>query len=84
MQIPIEIVVVILGFFTTLIIGFIKVVIDNTKSNNNINITLAKIETRLDLEDKKNAEEHGYIKTKLAKHTENLENHEKRIIKLEK
>jgi len=79
MNIPIEIIVGILGFLfsiMTIIVGFLfKILGANTAAIESINVTLAKIETSSKYEEKECLEVHGYIKKKLIEHSSKIEAH---------
>lgn len=84
LEIPVQLVVVSISIFIG-IIGFVVGILlttlnSNTKAINSINIILAKYEEQ----DKRDKEEESYIKNKLTSHGQKLEDHEKRIYKLEK
>ena len=83
MTIPIQIVALSLSLFVGIIsfvVGILlKTLNSNTKAINDINITLAKYEEQ----DKRDKQEELYIKNKLSEHTKQINDHEKRIIKLE-
>lgn len=80
MEIPIEIIIgaiSVVFFLLVLIIGFMfKVLTENTKAIEGINITLAKMETKDVFEESDCKTKHGYIAKK-------LDSHDKRITKLE-
>ncbi len=84
LEIPTQIVVLTISIFggvVSFMVGILlKTLNSNTKAINNINLTLAKYEEQ----DKRDKEEEAYIKNKLATHGQKLEDHEKRIYKLEK
>lgn len=83
MKIPIEIIIIAISLFIT-VLGFgFKVIMENTKAIENINIVLAKILTSNMYEDKECTAKHKYINEKFRQHSEKLDNHEKRIIKVE-
>ncbi len=83
MTIPIQIVALSISLFVGIIsfvVGILlKTLNSNTKAINDINITLAKYEEQ----DKRDKQEELYIKNKLSEHTKQLNDHEKRILKLE-
>lgn len=77
MTIPTDILVV----FLTIMLGvLLRVLYKNTEAINRIDITLAGYSEK----EKRDREQEIYIKDKLQNHTDRLEDHEKRIIKLEK
>lgn len=84
LEIPVQIFVLLMSLLVGVIsftVGILlKTLNQNTKAINSINITLAKYEEQ----DKRDKEEEAYIKGKLATHGKRLEDHEKRIYKLEK
>ena len=88
MKIPIEIIVAILGFVFTVLsvmVGIMfKALNKNTEAIERINLTLAKQETSSAYEVKECVQQHEYIKKKFAEHGSKIENHEKRLITLEK
>jgi len=88
MKIPIEIVVAILSFVFTVLsvmVGIMfKALNKNTEAINSINLLLAKQETSSRYEEKECVQQHEYIKKKFAAHDSKFENHEKRLITLEK
>lgn len=88
MEIPIEIVMWFLGILFLLlstIIGFMfKVLTNNTDAINNISLYIAKDEERSLFEEKDCSTRHAYVNSKLKQHTDKLEEHEKRINKIEK
>jgi hypothetical protein len=84
MKIPIEFIVLVAGFFIA-VIGFgFKVIMENTKAIESINVVLAKILTGNSYEDKVCTTKHDYINEKLKSQTDKLDNHETRIQNLEK
>jgi hypothetical protein len=84
MKIPIEFIVLVASFFIA-VIGFgFKVIMENTKAIESINVVLAKILTGNMYEDKVCTTKHEYINDKLKSHSEKLEKHEIRIQNLEK
>jgi len=77
MTIPTDILVV----FLTIMLGvLLRVLYKNTEAINRIDITLAGYSEK----EKRDREQEIYVKDKLKSHNDRLEDHEKRIIKLEK
>lgn len=83
MNVPIEIIVVFLTAFLSAIGGVFVAINNSTKAINSINITLAKFKVSSDFEEKECKTRHVYVNLKFKKTDEKLENHEKRISKLE-
>ena len=83
MTIPIQIVALSISLFVGIISFVVGILLKtlncNTKAINDINVTLAKYEEQ----DKRDKQEELYIKNKLSEHTKQLNDHEKRILKLE-
>ena len=83
MVIPPEIIVFILATFVA-VIGFgFKVIQSNTKAIESINITLTEIQTSNKYEEKDCKQKHAYIAGKFKDHGLKIEDHERRISKLE-
>lgn len=84
LEIPIQIVALSITLFVGTIsfaVGILlKTLNSNTKAINNINITMAKYEEQ----NKRDKEEEAYIKNKLSEHGKQINNHDRRISKLEK
>jgi hypothetical protein len=75
MNVPIEIIVVVIGvFFSILGFGFL-VIWQNTKAINSINITLSEINTKDKFEEKECAAQHSYISKKFSEHGSKIEAH---------
>ncbi|MEI8086564.1 MAG: hypothetical protein WCG93_10155 [Paludibacter sp.] len=84
MNIPLPLIIVAIGIFIS-VIGFgFKVIIENTKAIENINVVLAKILTSNMYEEKEGTAQHDYINRRMAKHSDIIQEHEIRITKLEK
>lgn len=87
MQIKIELVVLFISVFIMILSGIIgwvaRVVVKCTEAIEAINVTLAKISVSNMYEDKECVLKHTYVSEKLKQHTEKLDNHEKRITKIE-
>ena len=83
MVVPPEIIVFILATFVA-VIGFgFKVIQSNTKAIESINITLTEIQTSNKYEEKDCKSKHGYITDKFKDQGLRIEDHERRISKLE-
>ena len=78
-----EIIVFILATFVA-VIGFgFKIIQSNTKAIESINITLTEIQTSNKYEEKDCEQRHAYISGKFKDHGLRIEDHERRISKLE-
>jgi len=84
LEIPVQIVVLSITIFVGIIsftVGILlKTLNSNTKAINSINITMAKYEEQ----SKRDKEEEIYIKNKLSEHGRQINNHDRRLTKLEK
>lgn len=88
MEIPIDFIIgtiSIVFFLLVLIIGFMfKILTDNTKAIDGINITLAKIEIKDGFNSTDLVRRHNYIEDRFKIHDEKLSEHDRRILKIEK
>ena len=84
MNIPIEIIAVLLTGFIAFLSWVVKVINDNTKAIQRINELIASWQTADKYEEKACDKTHRSIDTQFAKVNTRITEHEKRIIKLEK
>ena len=84
MNIPVEIIAVLLTGFVAFLSWVVKVINDNTKAIQRINETLASWQTADKYEEKACDKIHSDINTQFALVNTRVSDHEKRLIKLEK